>query len=382
LESLKNSAASLFGGGNATTRGQEEDNAAFTEIWDKATEKMNEGLAWLDTGKDKDERDWYRLWQEPKFRKITQETFSLLSVSNATEKFALVEQYNQEIQKLQKDIEINRQKEISAPTAAKGFMDSTLNTLGLKQTKADLRERIRVDKEQIETYRQEIERVKQAMYNDIRRENPHITEEQIRSLFITADGSDLVNIIGMVENIKKIYLSISQILAQEPDNIAVIRSHAGYFMIMNETYSYALELMQSNIKEKYLPQIKNIADNADIYLANSRELLRSANAEESRIIEENIKSNQLTIDVAERYRQYLQRQAAYIDQQKAAAKRMVDISTITYNTIKNSVDLEALIKTANANIESMFLFKIPDYDVLHSEALQKEFYSLTTKITQ
>lgn len=357
-----------------------ETDTSFSKLWNTSIEKMEEGLEYLNSGKEKDHKEWYRIGQNPKFKNIIQETFEILSVSDAKEKIDLTIEYRRNIVLLHKENSILIKKIPGAPEKAQGFVDSTLTMLDLYDDKESINQKITQNKQEIRRLESEVAKIKDAFYKDIQSKGLRISKEQVESLFSSVDGEEIISIIGMAQNIKTIQLELHKLIKEEPDNIELLKSYSGIYMMLNETLLFAYEEAISKIENTYIPKLETIIANSEKELGIANNKLTTTSEQNKHILNSNIDSNLMTIDVGQRYKRYLQKQIQFLKQEKHRINDTVEVATNTYNTIKNSGDLLALIRESESDINRITSFQVPELEVFHDEALRKEFDAITIRL--
>ena len=366
---------------NAMESGQStKDSGSFARLWKSSIDTMEEALDYLNSGKSKDHKEWYRVGRNPKFRELVRQTFEILSVSDAREKIESVIEHRKRIASLYKENSELLKKKLGATETPEGFWDSTLDKLHLYETKDTIRKEIADNKERISRLEEDIAGIKNEFYAEMRIKNLNISREQVESLFSSIDGEGIVSIIGMAENIKSIQLELQNLVAKESGNIELLKSYSGIYMMLNEALLFAYEEAIENIQEKYLPKLDAIISESRNQLQTAKQKLANTARQNEPILRANIKSNTVTIDVGERYKRYLQKQAQFLRKEKERMVDNVEVATNTYSTIKNSGDLLMLIRDSQSDINHITAFQIPELEILHDESLRKEFDAITSRL--
>jgi len=104
------------------------------------------------------------------------------------------------------------------------------------------------------------------------------------------------------------------------------------------------------------------------------------NGGDKKTLEANIASNKLTRETAELYVGYLKRNAVLIDGENRRAQKNLATAMNTYDTVKLSSDVAALMSTGRRDFETLMKLQVPSLREFGNKAIRKEFERLTSEL--
>ena len=99
-----------------------------------------------------------------------------------------------------------------------------------------------------------------------------------------------------------------------------------------------------------------------------------------RVVSANIESNKLTQQTAILYIDYLQRNAALIEEENRRAQKNLATAMNTYNTVKLSSDVASLMKSGRRDFEALMKLQIPQLREFSNESIRREFERMTVEL--
>jgi hypothetical protein len=137
--------------------------------------------------------------------------------------------------------------------------------------------------------------------------------------------------------------------------------------------------VEAAIADGYLPQIDDIAERARTLSRETRALLRRQ-PDKADLLRANLSAQQLTIDAAGVYRDYLREQQAQV----AAARKVIedDIAAAwnTYETVRVSGELVDLVRSSQRLLTSLMDRQVPTLRPFQNLEMQRELQKLTEQL--
>ena len=99
-----------------------------------------------------------------------------------------------------------------------------------------------------------------------------------------------------------------------------------------------------------------------------------------KLLEANIRSNQLTRQTANLYIEYLKQNAALVATENKRAQKNMATAMNTYETVKLSSDVAALMNTGRRDFETLMKLQVPALREFGNDAIRKEFKRMTTEL--
>ncbi len=249
----------------------------------------------------------------------------------------------------------------------------------LAKTKEYFEKKIQSLNEEFAENENEVSSLKTTISDILRKQGAEITPEQLDYFLVTAEGTDLMKLLSFAENMKNIQASMEVQLKSNPNNLAIGRYYTSMYLVSLEAYSAATEEVVRNFAG-YSRKLAAIKEEANINLAESRTL--KVSEEERKILTENDGINKRTIEVVDLYRKMLDKRSLRLQKQKRALDKKVAVAQNTYNTLKNSGHLIALIKTADKDFSMILGFSMPELKTIYSQGLMREFAEISARLKE
>ncbi|WP_373217137.1 hypothetical protein [Parasutterella excrementihominis] len=308
-------------------------------------------------------------FRQPKYLRLVDKAQDILGDSAITSRVNKAKRLLTKNEEVRKEIEMLEIEIQASPT------ESSWNPL--TKTKESIEKKILSLNEDILKNENKISSLKNEILDIFQKQGVEITPEQLEYFLISTEGSDLVKLLSFAENMKQIQSSMEAQLKGHPDNLALGRYYAGMYLVSLEAYSHAIEEVIKNFGV-YAEKLIVIKNEARKNLAESRNM--SVSEEERKILKENDMINNRTVEVVDLYRKLLNKRIQNLRNQKRAIDKKVAVAQNTYNTLKNSGSLIALIKTADKDFSMILGFSMPELKTIYSQGLMKEFTEISGRL--
>jgi hypothetical protein len=133
------------------------------------------------------------------------------------------------------------------------------------------------------------------------------------------------------------------------------------------------------IGNDYQPRIETIQDRA---LELQRETEALNERDPSLVLQSNLEAQQLTIEAAMRYADYLRRQQQQVSASLQRLAQDLAVARNTYETVKISGDLVALMQNSRQRLDSLFQLQVPKLRAFENLEMKREFERLTASLMQ
>ena len=102
----------------------------------------------------------------------------------------------------------------------------------------------------------------------------------------------------------------------------------------------------------------------------------------SRVLESNLAAQQLTIEAAGRYAEYLKGQQHQVEASRQRLAQDIAVAQNTYETVKMSGDLVAMMQDSRQLLDSLFRLQVPPLRAFENLEMKREFQRLTSALRQ
>lgn len=290
-----------------------------------------------------------------------------------------------DIQEANKQITEYQEKMVTAPTKKPAWK-------AWETTQEDYEKKIEDQKKRIEKDRNEIEKNKESLRKELQGMGINLTSEELDFLLSTVVGDDVIQMSVAFNNVKAVTLKLEELMVKTGENVDVARRYYGMYCVLLEIMDHMYQQVIDDIDLKYIPRIeggkneegkkiKGIIPKTEELLKQTEALVRNDSSGKNKaILSANIEAQKLTLQAAELYRKYLETQRASILQSKQ--KLAPDIATArnTYETVKVSSELVAMMKSSQNVFDTLKNLQIPELRVFQNLEMKKEFEKLTLQL--
>lgn len=350
-----------------------EQDQSFGQVWDRSLPKLDAALQREDLQSSLPASSWFGADQASNRAEIDQlldETVQILAVSPALRQRDRIQALQDEIAKARADIAEARQKRVSAPS------QSTI-----ARTVDDYDRAIAAREADIQRLEQEVGQVKRQFAEELRAMGLALTDEQVEFLLSTVVGDNMVDLGILFDNVKAITAQLEQLVAQSGEDLQSARRYYGLYVVLLKALDRMHLKVEESIGEQYLPQIDGIAAKAQSLAADTRRLLHTS-PEKQDLLNANLKAQQLTIEAAGVYRQYLDDQKRQVHQARLALEKDIEAAWNTYETVRVSGELVGLVKSSQQLLEGLMNRQVPALHPFENLEMQREFQKLTLQLRE
>ncbi|MCF6200294.1 MAG: hypothetical protein L3J67_13070 [Hyphomicrobiaceae bacterium] len=279
------------------------------------------------------------------------------------------------IKRLENQIATLREKQLDAPDDAflPGYITDTVASIDEKIS--DLTARIKGNKKNIKTTKEEIAA-------GLRKSGIEIKDAQLDVLLGSVIGSDVVKLVAAFEAARAIDQRLAFLMDKNGENVTAARRYFAMHASLFALLVHAQELVIDKIDTLYLPRLRAIIKDIRAARRETYQLLRKRNRIDQRnTLLANLKSQTFSEKVAKTYRSYLLTQRDKMSRARQRTLRDLRIADNTYLTVEASFQLRSLIKDASTSFEAIRRLEAPGFDnVFRNKDLRREFENLTSKL--
>ncbi|WP_243651769.1 hypothetical protein [Thiobaca trueperi] len=348
-----------------------EDERAFGQVWEKSLPKLERALVLEDRQAALPETAWFgadQVSNRAEINALLDQTVDILAVSPALRHRERIQTLQGEIDRARANIADLRQKRVSAPT------DSTIS-----KTVADYDRLIKARETDIERMNREIGQIRREFAQELRAMGLELSDEQVEFLLSTVVGDNMVDLGILFDNVKSITLQLEQLVAQSGEDLRSARRYYGLYVVLLQSLNRMHVRIEEAIGEHYLPQIDGIVAQARTLAEDTRRLLHTS-PDKAALLNANLQAQQLTIDAAGVYRQYLDDQARQVRKAREELDRDIAAAWNTYETVRVSGELVGLVKSSQQLLEGLMNRQIPALRPFENLEMQREFQKLTQQL--
>ncbi|MBV5308104.1 hypothetical protein [Chromatium okenii] len=343
----------------------------FGQVWDQALPKLEDALVLEERQATLPQSAWFGTSQASNRDEINQlldQTVKILAVSPTLHQRERIQTLQIEIDRLRGEIADARQKRVSAPT------DSTLT-----KTVKNYDDLIANREDEIARRNQEITQLKQEFATELRATGLELNDAQVEFLLSTVVGDSLVDLGILFDNVKSITQQLEKLVIDSGEDLQHARRYYGLYVVLLRAFARMHVQIEAAIQAQYVPQIDSIVAQAETLSSETRRLL-NVSPEKRDLLNANLAAQQLTIEVAGVYRQYLDEQRRQVKTAREALDKDIEAAWNTYETVRVSGELVGLVKSSQQLLEGLMKRQIPALRPFANLEMQREFQKLTQQL--
>lgn len=360
-------------GNLASAATETESSKVFQKVWDKFSDVSTEAIE-LATDKDRTTRSTleYLTHREPKYVRLLKKAQDILSDSEASSQFASIDALTLKNKDLEKEIVTLKRARISAPTSSYNPLVKTKERIDKRLAKIPL---------EIEENTAQIEALQKEILAILRKNGLSLSPEELHYFIISAEGSELIRLMNIANNMKKIQHVIEQELVHDRTNVQLAKYYTGMYLISLETYRSAHDVALEKLPA-YRAKVQEIVREATNNHDEAHALRRTAEPTEIANLDANIKINTQIISVGKMYASLLRKREIFLEKSRENVNKKVQLAMNTYKTIVNGSSLISLVNTESGEFSLLMNFEMPELKLIYDTAMLHAFMDIADKIKQ
>lgn len=237
----------------------------------------------------------------------------------------------------------------------------------------EISERERIWAEQ----QQELERIRRLTAAELSSMGLEIDAARFELLFSTIVGDDLVDMTLAFGQVRRLTVQLESLTSESREDLPTARRYYGMYTILLKVMDHMHARLIDAIERDYLPRIGVIGNRARKLRRETRALQAGA---PGTVLRTNLEAQQLTIDVAECYADYLKRQRRHVATSRERLSTDLAVAQNTFETVKMSGDLVALMQDSRRITDDLFNLQIPPLRPFENAEMKREFQRLTSTL--
>lgn len=300
-----------------------------------------------------------------------------LSVSEVSDYRQRIREANDAITQAQLDIADYRRQRVSASWAKDQSQIDKVNPFELSKEAID--ESIKAHEEEIQRQKEILVSLKKTFAEELSKIGVEVDEEGVESLLSSVSGDDIVTMAVVFDNIKHVTTQLQELTEESGEALDVAKRYYGIYVVMIHVMDRIQKTFVRDVNEKHIPKLNEFAAQAKQNIKQAQTLIE-VDGGDRKVLEANIASNELTRETADLYIEYLKRNAALIAAENKLAQKKLATAMNTYDTVKLSSDVAALMNTGRRDFETLMKLKVPSLREFNNEAIRKEFQRMTSEL--
>ena len=308
---------------------------------------------------------------------LLDQAIDILSSSTASDFRKQIRDSNAAIAASQEQIADYRRQRISASWAKDQSQLDKVNPF--ESSKESLDELIVAEKSNIESEQESLIELKKSFVEELSKIGVQVDDDGVESLLSSVSGDDIVTMAVVFDNIKHVTGQLQKLTEESGEALEVSKRYYGMYVVMIHVMDRIQKTFVRDIKERHVPKLTEFASQADKNMKQAKALIE-LDGGDRKLLEANIRSNQLTRQTANLYIEYLKRNAALVATENKRAQKNIATAMNTYETVKLSSDVADLMNTGRRDFETLMKLQVPALREFNNEAIRKEFKRMTFEL--
>ena len=358
--------------GEALERGRRlwrEEHPEDAELWEDLIPRLDEVIARQDRERDLPELAWFGEDKASNTEVINGllDEITRLLIGSSELREAMLRLSESMAENRAAIVELKRRK-LTAPS------DSLW-----RKTVADLVEEIGEREALLAEQQQAMVELHTQAANQLRGKGLDIDAEGVEFLLSTVVGDDVIDMTLVFEKVRQLTGQLEALTIESGEDLENARRYYGMYAVLLRTLDHMHDVLIDRIQRDYRPRIETIR-------VRAQELQRETRALNARgprqVLQSNLEAQQLTIDAAARYAEYLDRQQRQVISSRERLSHDLAVARNTYETVKMSGDLVALMQNSRQRLDSLFQLQVPPLRAFENLEMKREFQRLTATLRQ
>jgi len=348
-----------------------QDAGSFGEIWNQVLPKLEETLTLQERQDELPESAWLGDDQESNREAINallDEAVDILSRSDLQRYRERIRVLQARIAEARQDIADDRQRRVSAPESAM-----------VQRTVEDIDRALEARRADIARYEKELAQVRRAFAVDLRVMGVEFSDEQVGLLLSTVVGDNLVDLGTVFDNVKAITAQLERLVQESGEDLQSARRYYGMYVVLLKSLKQMHLHVEQAIAKRYVPQIDAIITRARELTAETR-ALQERSPDKAELLAANLSAQQLTIQAAGVYRDYLTDQERQIAAARLELERDIAAAWNTYETVRVSGELVGLVRSSRKLLDGLLDRQVPALRPFQNLEMKREFEKLTAQL--
>jgi hypothetical protein len=308
---------------------------------------------------------------------LLDQAIEVLGISEVSDYRQRIRDSNSAISTSHVNIADYRRQRVSAPWAKDQSQLDKVNPFELSKEALD--KSIADEKAEIESQKLLLVELKQSFADELSKIGVELDGDGADALLSSVSGDDIVTMAVVFDNIKHVTTQLQELTEESGEALDVSKRYYGMYVVMVHVMDRIQKTFIRDINEKHIPKLNGFVSQADTNIDQARALI-DLDGGDRQLLKANIASNQLTLDTAYLYIEYLQRNADLIAAENKRAQKNLATAINTYDTVKLSSDVAALMNTGRRDFETLMKLQVPALREFSNEAIRKEFQRMTSEL--
>lgn len=351
-------------------------NAYAAEAWEEARDRIVDILDLQEERRELPASAWLRRDQDD----VNDDINALLDDVLDTLELSALTDYRAEYAELGDRIRDARVKLRHLHEAQLGADEKKTLRRFFRLTKDGYAKRIEDLEQDIASMQSEREALVEKLREEYARMGVTLSTEQVRFYLASVSGRDIMALSAVFENVRTLSGRLEALLQATPGDPEAARRYYGIHVVMIKAVVKAHETILTNVRERYLPRIAELAERNAAVRQETAELLESASPSQRRILDASRRAQDTTDAALSVYREHLENVRAQVTRGLEAVRTRYRIARNAYDTISISSALVTEMRAAVEDLAALRDMHLPELVPFDNAAIEQKFDEITATL--
>ncbi|WP_045221573.1 hypothetical protein [Desulfonatronum thioautotrophicum] len=230
----------------------------------------------------------------------------------------------------------------------------------------------------LKTYQNEMRSIEIQMSEALSKIGIDLNPEQVEFWLSSVIGDDVLSMSIVFSNAKEVTSLLSRLTKESGENINYAKRYYGMLVMLHKMVINMQERFILKVDDDILPKLLGFSKEADNNIKEAMSLIKSGGSRAS--LESNISANEITKQAIELYQKIVKDHRKKVSDALKISTHEMRVAINTYNTVRLSSDVMALIREGLDTFETLLSLQIPAADEFQNNEIREEFRKLSERM--
>jgi len=220
------------------------------------------------------------------------------------------------------------------------------------------------------------------MKQEMTRMGIDVSLQQISDLLLAVSGDTFFDLSACFHNVKQLTDMVAELIKENDAYVENSRKYYGMYVSLVSLLCHAHERAQEDIKTTYLPDIKDIVDEAVKTRKRTQDLVKRNSGDRNTLarLQQNLQAQDTVIKAGRSYTQHLKGQLVKLAKAESQLKQHQEIALNTYETVSLASSMLSVVKKSIEDLTTIQSMELPDMLPLETDRLRSEFQIISKQL--
>ncbi len=232
--------------------------------------------------------------------------------------------------------------------------------------------------ENLQKFQSEMRSIETQMSESLSKIGIDLNSEQVEFWLSSVIGDDVLSMSIVFSNAKEVTNLLSKLTKESGENINYAKRYYGMLVMLHQMVINMQERFILKVDNEIIPKLSAFSKEADNNIKEAMSLIKSGSSRAS--LESNISANELTKQTIEFYQRIVKDHRKKVADALKISTQEMRVAINTYNTVRLSSDVMALIREGLDTFDAILSLQIPAADEFENNEIREEFRKLSERM--